>query len=88
MHLGGEVFDVNAAVAVDVDGLHAHARHLRRRGVGAVRRRGDEAHVAVALSYAFQVRHDGAQPCVLPLRTAAEFGIMFYLKLCFKRYFS
>ena len=77
------MFDVHRPVFVHIDRLDPHARHLGTGGVGAVGRGGDEAHVPVSLPNAVQIRHDGAQTCVLPLgptkqKSNFEFNNNFY----------
>ena len=66
--LRGEVGEVDVAVGVAVDDDHLHADHLRRRRVGAVRRRRNQAHVAVALAARAVVAADRQQARVLALR--------------------
>ena len=64
-----EVGQVDVAVRIAADDHHVHSRHLRRRGIRAVRGRGNEAHVAVRLVAARVIRADHEQARVLPLRT-------------------
>ena len=45
-----EVVEVDVAVVVALHDDDAHAGHRRARRVGAVRRRGDQAHVALGLA--------------------------------------
>mmetsp|Transcript_33392 Transcript_33392/g.78103 ORF Transcript_33392/g.78103 Transcript_33392/m.78103 type:complete len:520 (-) Transcript_33392:742-2301(-) len=63
--LGFEVGDVDVAVGVAADRHDAHPAHRRARGVGAVRRDGDEADVALRLALRSLVGTDGAEAGVL-----------------------
>ena len=66
--LGLEVGEVDVAVVVARDHHDAHPGHRGRRRVGAVRRRGDQAHVARVLAARRVVAPDRQQPGVLALR--------------------
>ena len=66
--LGLEVGDVDVAVGVASHHDHAHAGHVRRRRVGAVRGARDQAHVAMALAAAGVPGADRQQAGVLALR--------------------
>ena len=66
--LGPEVVDVDVAAVVARDHDHAHAGHDRRRRVGAVGRRRDQADVALLVAAAAVVGADGEQPGQLALR--------------------
>ncbi|ENO95722.1 putative metal-dependent RNase [Thauera phenylacetica B4P] len=66
--LGLEVGDVDVAVGVAGDHHHAHAGHVRRGRVGAVRRARDQAHVAVTFAAAGVPGADRQQAGVLALR--------------------
>ena len=69
VRLGLEVVEVDVAVVVALHDHDAHAGHDRARGVGAVRRLGDEAHGARVLTLARVVAADGEQARELTLRT-------------------
>ena len=66
--LGLEVGHVDVAVGIARDDHHLHAGHLRRRGIGAVRGRRDQAHVAMRLAAARVIGLDHQQPRVFALR--------------------
>ena len=63
-----EVGEVHVAVRVAAHDDDLHAGHLRRRRVRAVRRRRDQADVAMPLAAGGVVRADDEQARVLPLR--------------------
>ena len=71
--LGPQVVEVDVAGVVAGDDDHPHAGHHRGRGVGAVGRRRDEAHVAADVAAAAVVLADGEQPGQLAL--AAGVGL-------------
>ncbi|MNP00286.1 hypothetical protein D3C76_920750 [compost metagenome] len=62
-----QVGDIDVAPRVTVDHHHAQARHLRRGGVGAMRRRGNQAHITPRLATAGVVGADGQQACIFAL---------------------
>ncbi len=62
-----EVLQVDVALRVALDDHHPHARHLRRRGVGTVGGRRDQADIAMPLTAALVVAANGEQPGVLAL---------------------
>ncbi|MNZ36292.1 hypothetical protein D3C78_537080 [compost metagenome] len=64
-----EVIQVDVARLVTLDDHHAHPGHLRRRGIGAVRRRRNQADIAAALLPALMVFADRQQPGVFALGT-------------------
>ncbi len=66
--LGAQVGQVDVARLVARHDHHAHAGHHRAGGVGAVRRRRDQAHVAGALAVGEVVAADGQQAGELALR--------------------
>ena len=66
--LGPEVAEVDVAPVVAGHDHDPHAGHDRGGGVGAVRRGGDQAHVALVVAAAAVVRPDGQQPGQLALR--------------------
>ena len=68
--LAGALQVVEVDVALRVAGRHHHlqAHHLRARGIGAVRRRGDQADVAVAFALRFVEGANRQQAGVLALR--------------------
>jgi hypothetical protein len=66
--LGFEVGEIDVAVVVAGDDDNLHADHLRRRGIGAVRRRRDQADVAVRFVAARVISLDREQPRVFALR--------------------
>ena len=66
--LGLEIRHVDIAVGIARDHDDAHARHLRRRRVGAVRGRRNEADVPMPFAAARMVRLDDEEPGVFTLR--------------------
>ena len=68
LQLGAQVVQVDRAVVGRRDDHHAHARERRRRRVGAVRGRGDQADVALVAAGRV-VPVDGQQPGELALAT-------------------
>ncbi|MCY1419456.1 hypothetical protein D9M71_350460 [compost metagenome] len=69
MGLGLEVGQVDVAIVVAIDDHHLHTGHLRRRRVGAVGRRRDQAQRALRLVAATVVAGNGHQACVFTLGT-------------------
>ena len=67
-----EVVEVDVAVVVARDDDDAHAGHRGRRRVGAVRRRRDQAHVALGLAARRVVAADREQARVLALRAGVR----------------
>mmetsp|Transcript_46287 Transcript_46287/g.117179 ORF Transcript_46287/g.117179 Transcript_46287/m.117179 type:complete len:831 (+) Transcript_46287:42-2534(+) len=65
IHLLLEVRHVDVARRVGAHGDDLHARHDGRRGVGAVRGDGDDAHVAVVVAVGLVVGADGHEARVL-----------------------
>jgi hypothetical protein len=63
-----QVAEIDVAGLVAGNDDHAHARHLRGRGIRAVRRAGNEADIAVPLAAARVPRADDEQSRVLALR--------------------
>ena len=72
-HLGVEVVEVDVSLVVAADNDHLHARHHRGRGVGAVGRFRDQAHVTRRVPSALVVGADRHQPGQLAL--AARIGL-------------
>ncbi len=70
--LGGEIGEIDVAAVVAGDDHDAVAGHHRRRRVGAVRRRRDQADVAVPLAAALVKGADDEQAGVLPLRAGVR----------------
>jgi hypothetical protein len=68
LRLRFEVAHVDVAVGVAGDDDDAHARHLRRRRIGAVRGGRNEADVAMTLAAAPVIRLDHEQSRVFSLR--------------------
>ncbi len=66
--LGAQVVDVDIALGVAGDHHHAHADHLRGRRVGAVRRRRDQADVAMAFAARAVIAADRQQAGIFALR--------------------
>ena len=67
--LGAKVGEIDVALVVAGDDYDPHAGHMRGRGVGPVRRRGDQADVAMGFAAARVVRADDEQARVLALRS-------------------
>ena len=65
--LGAEILDVDIAVAVGADHDDAHPAHLGRGRIGAVRRGGDQADVAVRLAARQVIGPDGKKPGIFAL---------------------
>mmetsp|Transcript_26413 Transcript_26413/g.67196 ORF Transcript_26413/g.67196 Transcript_26413/m.67196 type:complete len:1036 (+) Transcript_26413:699-3806(+) len=65
LRLGTQLVDVDVAVRVGGHGHDLHARHDGGRGVGAVSRHGDDAHVAVRVPVGEVVAADGHEARVL-----------------------
>ncbi len=70
--LGPQIVHVDVAVLVGGHDDDLHPRHHRARRVGAVRRRGDQADVAVRLAAALVVAADRQQPGELSLSAAVR----------------
>jgi hypothetical protein len=68
LRLGPQIAEVDVAVVVTCDDDDFHPRHVRRRGVGAVRRRGNEADFAQRLALRGVVRLDDQEARVFALR--------------------
>ncbi len=66
--LGAQVREVHVAIGVRGHHHHIHAGQLRRGGVGAVRRRRDQADVALVLAVGLVVTANGEQARVFALR--------------------
>ncbi|MNM39129.1 hypothetical protein D3C81_499000 [compost metagenome] len=67
-----QVGQVHVAVGVAAGDDHLHADHVGRCGVGAVRRRGNQADVAVAFAARFVIRLDYQQASVFALRAGVR----------------
>ncbi len=68
-HLGPQIVEVDVAVGAAGHDDDTHPDQRRRRRVGAVRARRDQAHVAVGLTALGVIRLDRQQTGVLPLRS-------------------
>ena len=66
---GLQIGHIDIALRVAGGDDNFHARHLRAGRVRAVRRRRDQADVALALAVRFQISLDDQQPGVFALRT-------------------
>ena len=68
LRLGAEIVDVDVAARVAGDHHHLHADHAGGGRIGAVRRRGDQAHLAMRLAARGVIGADREQPGIFALR--------------------